>query len=106
MDTVAVIKALKKIHTEAKDVFHELYQRMSNMYCISETRRKFERQKHRVNLKEHDSEPRYRVKIFVPFAERALSQMEERFTNHNKKALSLEFILPKLSGQEGVQEKL
>ena len=44
MDTVAVLKALKKVHTEAEDDFHVLYRKASNMRCITETRRKCERQ--------------------------------------------------------------
>ena len=76
------------------------------MCCITETERKCETQKHRANLKGDQSETLYRATIFVPFVERVLSPMEARFTNHNKKALSLGFLLPKLSSQEGAQGKL
>ena len=89
MGTVAGNKALKKIHTEAEDIFHELHRRASNMCCISETRRKSERQKPRTNLKGDDRKTQYRVKDVEPLVERVLSQIETRFTNHYKKALSL-----------------
>ena len=62
--------------------------------------------KHKTNLKGDGSETHYRIEIFVPFVERALSQMAARFTDHNRKALSLELLLPKLSGQEGVHGNL
>ena len=68
------------------------------MCSITEIRRKFERQENRTNLRRFESET-----IFVPYVE-ALSQIEERLTNHIKKALSLRFIFLKLSGKEGVQE--
>ena len=64
--------------------------------------RKYERQKHRTNLKGDDSETQYRVRDVEPLVEGVLCQIEARFTNHNKKALSLGFILWKLSGEESV----
>ena len=76
------------------------------MCCITETRRKCEGQKYGSNLRRYDSEAHYRVTIFVPHVERALSQKEARFTNQNKKSLFFGFLLAKLSGQKGVQEKL
>ena len=78
MDTVAVvIKALKKVHTEAVDIFHELYRRTADMRYIAETRRKCERQNHRTSLKGGVIETHYRVIIFVPCVERVLSEMEQ-----------------------------
>ena len=72
MATVAVNKALKKIHREAEDVFHELYRRASNMCRIPETKRKSERQKHGTNLKGDDSETLYKVKDVEPLVQRVL----------------------------------
>ena len=73
MSTTTVNKALKKVHTEAEDVFHELYRRASSMCCIPDTRRKSERQKHRTNLKGDDNETRYKVKDVEPLVGRPLS---------------------------------
>ena len=98
MDTVAVTEALKKVHTEAEDVFHQLYRKASNMWSITETRRTCERQIHRTNLERNDNQTHYMITIFVPFVERALCQMEARLTNHNMKALALGFLLPKPPG--------
>ena len=92
MDIVAaVIQALKKFHTEAEDVFHELYRRTSDSCSVNETRRKCERRKHRSSLKREDNEIHYRVTIFVLLVEGVLIQLEARFSNHNKKALSSGF---------------
>ena len=105
MDTVAAFEALKKVHTDAEDVFHELYRRASNMRCFTETRRKCEKQKHWANLKADDIETHYMVTISVPSFERVLSEMEARVTIRNKKTFSFGLLLLKLSSQKEVQGK-
>ena len=92
----SVTNALQEVRDDADSIFGELYEKATTMCDMSRSRRRCERQVHRSNVPGGNQEDTYRAEIFIPLLDNTLHQLKIRFTDHNKKALSLGFLIPKI----------
>ena len=98
METINSTKtSLQSTRENVDNVFKEIYSKCEAL-CKSErgmyTKRICSAQKHRPNVPADSPESFFKRTIFLPLIDGVISQMNSRFSKHNKKALSLGAILP------------